>query len=102
MGTTRSLSYNGLFTKAIDKPVNLTSKARKLDLPVDIYIQCELFDRLVMPILLYNGSETWGCQKLNQIERFYRKFLKDLLTLNRSTANCMVYQEVGRQGVRHL
>ena len=50
-------NYNGLFNKSIDKQVNqarhamfnLTAKARKLDLPVDI--QCELFDKPVMPIL---------------------------------------------------
>ena len=63
---------------------NLTTKARKLDLPIDI--QCELFDQLIMPILLY-GCEIWGFQNLDQIERFHRKFLKSL-KLNRSTANC--------------
>ena len=99
-----NLNYNGLFNKAITKQVNqtrramfnLTTKARKLDLPIDI--QCELFDQLIMPILLY-GSEIWGFQNLDQIERFHRKFLKSLLKLNRSTANCMVYGEVGRQNV---
>ena len=72
---------------------NLTCKARKLCLPLDI--QCELFDQLVVPILLY-GSEVWGFQKLDCIEIFHRKFLKSLLKLNRGTANCMVYGEVGR------
>ena len=33
---------------------NLTTKARKLDLHVDM--QCEMFDQLLMPIMLY-GSE---------------------------------------------
>ena len=99
-----NLNYNGLFNKAITKQVNqarcamfnLTTKARKLDLHIDI--QCELFDQLIMPILLY-GCEIWGFQNLDQIERFHRKFLKSLLKLNRSTANCMVYGEVGRQNV---
>ena len=35
---------------------NLTTKGRKLDLPVDI--QCQLFDRPAMPIVLYI-SEIW-------------------------------------------
>ena len=63
LGTT--FNYNGLFNKAICKQIiqarqamyNLIAKAKKLYLPVDI--QCELFDQLVTPILLY-GSETWG------------------------------------------
>ena len=71
----------------------------KLDLPVDI--QCELFDQLVMPISLY-GSKVWGFQKLDQIERFHRKFLTNLLKLNRSTVNRMVYRIVGRQSVKTL
>ncbi len=99
LGTT--FNYNGLFNKAINKQVNqarramfnLVTKSRKLCLPVDI--QCELFDQLVLPILLY-GSEIWGFQQLDQIEMFYKKFLKNLLKLNRNTANCMVYGEVGR------
>ena len=53
-----SLNYNGLFNKAVYKQVNqarrgmfnLATKARKLSLP--IYIQCELFDQFVMPILI--------------------------------------------------
>ena len=51
-----SVNYNELFNKVIDKQVNqarramfnLTTKARKLDLPVDI--QCELFRQLVILI----------------------------------------------------
>ena len=34
--------------------------------------------------------------RLNCIEIFHRKFLKSLLKLNRGTANCMVYDKVGR------
>ena len=41
----------------------------------------------------------YGVSKTDQIERFHRTFLKSLLKLNRSTANCMVYGEVGRQNV---
>ena len=60
---------------------NLTTKARKLDLPTDIH--CALFDQLVMPILLY-GCEIWGFQNLDHIERFHTKVLKNQLKLNRS------------------
>ena len=57
LGTT--FNYNGSFSKAITKQVNqarramftLICKAKKLCLPLDI--QCELFDQLVVPILLW-------------------------------------------------
>ena len=39
----------------------MLAKARKLQLPIDI--QCQLFDNLVLPVLLY-GSEVWGGMKI--------------------------------------
>ena len=99
LGTT--INYNGKFNKAINKQVNqakramfaLITKSRRLCLPVDI--QCDLFEKTVVPILLY-GSEVWGFCDLQQIEIFYRKFLKNVLRLNKSTPNCMIYGEVGK------
>jgi len=96
-----TFNYNGLFHKAINKQVGqarramfaMLTKARKMCLPVDI--QCELFDVLVIPILLY-GSEIWGHSKLDQVEIFHRKFLRTLLRVHRSTANSMTYGELGR------
>ena len=75
---------------------SLLTRARKLSLPVDI--QCELFNQLVTPILLY-GSEVWGFHKLDQIEVFHRKFLKGLLHVKKNTANCMAYAELGQFGL---
>ena len=72
---------------------SLLTKARRLSLPVDI--QCDLFEKIVLPILLY-GSEVWGYTNLLQIEIFYRKFLKTVLYLNKSCPNCIVYGEVGK------
>ena len=99
-------NYNGSFNKAMKKQINqarramfhLKSKARKLSLPIDV--QCELFDVLVAPILLY-GSEVWGYENLECIEMFYKKFLKSLLGLKRGTANCMVFGELGRLGLTY-
>ena len=63
-------NYNGTFKKAIDKQVSQTRRAMflvvkktpvKLQLPIDI--QCQLFDHLVLPNLLY-GSEVWCAQDL--------------------------------------
>ena len=72
---------------------SLLTKSRRLSLPVDI--QCELFEKIVLPILLY-GSEVWGYTNVLPIEVFYRKFLRIVLFLNKSCANCIVYGEVGK------
>ena len=95
-----TINYNGSFTKAINKQTtqarkamfSMLSKARRLQLPIDI--QLELFDKTVLPVLLY-GSEVWGCSNISDIEVFYKFFLKTILKLGRSTPNCMVYGETG-------
>lgn len=87
--------------KAINKQVtqarrslfSMLSKCKKLDLPIDI--NCELFDVLIVPILTY-GCEIWGYHKLDQVETFHRKFLKNQLCVHKRTANCMVYGDLGR------
>ena len=100
LGTT--VSYNGKYKKAIEKQVThakralfgLKSKKKRYDLPLDIMM--ELFDKMILPILLY-GCETWGYEELECIEVFYRKFLKEILRLNKQTTNCMVYGEAGKK-----
>ena len=54
----------------------------------------DLFDKMILPILLY-GCEIWGFENLDNIEVFYRKFLKYILKVNQQTPNCMVYGETG-------
>jgi hypothetical protein len=46
-------------------------KARKLNLPIDM--QLELFDTMVVPILLY-GAEVCGFENFNIIENFHMQF----------------------------
>ena len=94
-------TYTGNFKNAIDKQLMQAQRAtfaikfRKetYNLPVDIML--ELFDKMIMPILLY-GCEIWGYSNIDCLEIFYRKFLKDVLKLNSQTTNCMVYGETGR------
>ena len=94
-------SYNGSFSKAIEKQISqatkamysLITKARRLFLPLDIV--CDLFDKTVLPVLLYS-SEIWGCGNLYKVEVFYRKFLKIILKLNNSTPSAMIYGETGK------
>ena len=71
----------------------LIAKAQRLNLPIDIVV--ELDDQLVLPILLY-GSEICGFSDISAIEVIYRTLLRGKLKLNRSTANCMVYGELGK------
>ena len=74
-------------TKAL---YSLLSKARNLQLPVDI--QIELFQKLVKPILLY-GCGVWGFRNVDFIERVQVKFLKYILNVKNSTPNYIVYGE---------
>ena len=99
LGTT--ISYNGKYKEAIKKQVlqaqralfTIKSKKEMYDLPFDIVI--DLFDKMILPILLY-GCEIWGYEDVECIEIFYRKFLKYTLRLNMQTTSCMVYGEAGR------
>ena len=99
LGTT--FSYNGKFNEAINKQIIQANralfviKAKKdmFNLPMDIML--DLFDKMIIPIVLY-GCEVWGFGNIECIEIFYRRFLKYLLKVNSRTPNCMVYGETGR------
>lgn len=49
---------------------------------------------MIAPILMY-GSEVWGIENVEIIDRFQLKFCKLILNLKQSTPNCMVYGELG-------
>ena len=96
--------YNASFLPSIKKQVSqarrayfsLLSKIRSLRLPVDLSIQ--LFHQLVLPILLY-GCEVWGYSDIEQVEVFYRKFLKNILNVSSNTPACFVHGETGTMPV---
>ena len=95
------MNYNGKYSKAMEKQISqanrveffLRGKQAKFNLLLDILLN--LFDALVIPILLY-GSEIWGYEKMANIDVFYKKFLKNTLRLNQQTTDCMVFGETGR------
>ena len=68
-------SYNGKFKEAIKKQLlqaqralfAIKSKRDRLNLPVDIML--DLFDKMIMPILLY-GCEIWGFEDIEAVEFF--------------------------------
>ena len=66
---------------------------RQFNLPIEC--QLDLFDKIVKPILLY-GSEVWGFRNCGILEKVHLKFCKLLLNVKTSTANCLVYGELGR------
>ena len=101
-------NYNGRFIEAQDKQITQARKAlyslilqsSRLSLPIDL--ELDLFDKLVIPILLY-GSELWGLESnLKKIELFCTRFYKKLLKVGKSTAVCMAYGEVGRYSINRL
>ena len=99
-------NYNGLYAKAISKQISqarkamfsLLTKARRLLLPIDVVI--DLFDKCVVPILLY-GCEIWGHTDLDKIEIFYRKFIKIALNVGTYCSSSKIYGEVGKLPLKH-
>ena len=79
LGTT--ISFNGKFKGAMDKQITqanralfaIKSKKDQYNLPTDIML--DLFDTMILPILLY-GSEVRGFENVERIEVFFRKVLK--------------------------
>ena len=58
----------------------------------------DLFDKIVLPILLY-GSEIWGFENLDILERVHLKFCKLILHLKQTTPSFIVYAELGRHPI---
>ena len=56
---------------------------------------CELFDRLIAPILMY-GSEVWGFHSADAVERVHLNFCKKVLKIKKTTTSNIVYGELGR------
>ena len=71
----------------------LFTKAHNADLPVDLILK--LFDQTVLPILTY-GSEIYGFENLDIIEKVHSEFLRKLLKSRKSTTLYMLYREFGR------
>lgn len=93
-------NYNGKFNKAKDRLCTLATnamfgilnKGRRLQLDIDT--QIHLFNSIVEPILIY-GSEIWGYENVQCIERVQLRFLKLLLMVKKSTPSVMVRGELG-------
>ena len=60
-----------------------------------ISLSLDLFDKLIVPILLY-GSEVWGTQHREPIELVHRKFCKYIMSVSYNTSNAAVLGDLGR------
>ena len=73
-----------VYNKSIERQISqakkamfsLITKSRHLQFPINITL--DLFDKFVIPILIY-GCEVWGHSNLNLIDFFYRNFIRRLL-----------------------
>ena len=61
----------------------------------DVNTKLLLFDRLVVPILLY-GSEVCGIYDMKEIDKVHIKFCKSILGVRPQTPNLAVFGELGR------
>ena len=102
LGTT--FNYNGKFNKAKAKQVlqakkanfSLQAKTRELNLAVDTFT--ELFERLIIPVLLY-GSEIWGYEDLNQLQVTCNNVMRRFLKLHKTTPMRMLIGELGMKEI---
>ena len=98
------LKHNGNFNVAISVLMEKARKALfKIKKILGINNPCrlleKLFDTLVTPILLYN-CEIWGSDikqdDSSAVERFYIKFIKEILGVNCKTSNSACRAELGK------
>jgi len=93
-----TLAQKTLATQAM-KSLFLIKKANRVSGGLMPQVLLNLFDKLVLPILLY-GAEIWGCTTHNSIETVHTKFLKYVLGLPLSAPNASVLGECGRYPIR--
>ena len=100
-------SYNGRFIKnsqrladhARKAMFSVLRKSRKLQLTDDLQLQ--IFDSMVVPILLYS-SEVTGFENPEILERICLQFYKIILIVKKTTPNVMLYGELGRYPINIL
>ena len=66
-----------------------------------ITISLKIFDKQIVPILLY-GSEIWGYEYRKQIENVQIRFCKRLLGVSSQTPNVAILGECGRRSLSTL
>lgn len=97
-----NLSYTGSFAKTQQllakqarKAVFSLKKTASNFVGLDHVMLCDLFDKLVLPILTYS-CEVWGFHQSEAIERVHREFMRSILKVKATTMNEFLYGELGR------
>ena len=68
---------------------------QKFDNNIKCDMYCDILDQLITPLLCY-GSEVWGFNKDDTIERVHLQFLKKILRVKWNTGNSLIYSELCR------
>ena len=71
----------------------LFTRINNADLPLDLALK--LFDHTVLPILTY-GSEVFGFENIDILERIHSIFLRKITNSKKSTPLSFLYGELGR------
>ena len=87
-----NIAHKDLSDRASRAMFALLKKCKILNLPLDIIL--DLFDKTIIPILTY-GSEVWGVENFDILQKVQLKFYKLVLKLRVSTPNLMVFGETG-------
>ena len=93
--------YTGNITRSIKLQVNKAWQAyfnllalfRRIN--IDIKTKLNLFDTMVVPIILY-GSNIWGIYTCKEVDKIHIRFCKHILSVNKQTTNYAVLVELGR------
>ena len=89
-----SQTQSNLTDRGLKAVYKLFNETHELYAP-DPNLLCSLFDKLVQPVVLY-GSKVWGFHSALDVERVHLSFCKRVLHVKRSTANYLIYGELGR------
>jgi len=97
-----TISSRMVWTKAIDnlcrkalKAINYIQQFARCYNCTNVHILFTLFDRMVLPIVLY-GSEIWGTECRASVERIQTRFCKFVLGVPSHTSDVAVLGECGR------
>lgn len=87
-----NIAYKDLSDRASRAMFALLKKCNILNLPIDVTL--DLFDKTIVPILTY-GSEIWGFENFDILQKIQLKFYKTVFKLRVSTPNMLVFGETG-------
>ena len=86
------IAQKDIYDRASRAMFALLKKCNTLNLPVDVIL--DLFNKTIVPILSY-GSEIWGFDEFELLQKLQLRFYKIVLKLRITTPSLMVFGETG-------